>query len=67
MRASETTEDACAEASPPSDKDQVMVFKPHEIKPFLALALSLQREGGLCKQQALRCAMLAWRALRERE
>jgi hypothetical protein len=44
-----------------------MVFKPHEIKPFLALALSLQREGGLCKQQALRCAMLAWRALRERE
>ena len=44
-----------------------MVFKPHEIKPFLALALRLQREGGLSKQQALRCAMIAWRQLRTTE
>ena len=41
-----------------------MVFKPHELGPFLALALSLQHEGGLSKQQALRCAIIAWRALR---
>jgi hypothetical protein len=41
-----------------------MVFKPAEIKPFLDLALRLQHEGGLSKQQALRCAMIAWRALR---
>ncbi len=44
-----------------------MVFKPNEIKPFLALALRLQHEGGLSKRQALRCAMIAWRALRTQE
>ncbi len=44
-----------------------MVFKPYEIKPFLALALMLQHEGGLSKQQALRCAIIAWRALRTQE
>lgn len=44
-----------------------MVFKPHDLKPFLVLALRLQREGGLSKQQALRCAMIAWRALRNTE
>ncbi len=43
------------------------IFKPNELKPFLALALRLQREGGLSKQQALRCTIIAWRALRTKE
>lgn len=41
-----------------------MVFKPHEIKPFLALALRLQHEGGLTTQEAVQRAIAIWRAQR---